>query len=181
MRDLAPLRNCLGIGLALASVALGACRSDPPRRGITVLIESPPDSLDNRLALTTNGQRIAQLIVPGLITFDDQSQPIPDLAVSYRQLDAQTLEFILRDGLTFHDGSPLTSADVKATFDGMRDPALGSPKAEKFEAIAAVEAIDARTVRFRLKRPYSPILAELSISIVPASRTRGAAALLQDR
>jgi len=181
MRDLAPLRNRFGIGLALASVVLAACRSEPPRSGITVLIESPPDSLDNRLALTTNGQRIAQLIAPGLISFDDQSQPVPDLAASYRQLDAQTIEFSLRDGLTFHDGAPLTSADVKATFEGMSDPALGSPKAEKYEAIAGIEAVDPRTVRFHLKRPYSPILAELSLSIVPASRARGAAALLQDR
>ncbi len=178
---MAPLRNCSCIGLVLAGVLLCSCCSEPPRTGITVLIESPPDSLDDRLALTTNGQRIAQLIAPGLITFDDQSQAVPDLAASYRELDAQTIEFTLRDGLTFHDGAPLTSADVKATFDAIGDPTLGSPKAEKFEVIAGIEAMDRQTVRFHLKRPYSPILAELSLSIVPAARARGSAAQLQDR
>jgi peptide/nickel transport system substrate-binding protein len=179
---LAPLRSHWGIGLALAGAVLCGCRSDPPRSGIAVLIESPPDSLDERLALTTAGQRIAQLITPGLITFDDQGQPIPDLAASYRPLDAQTIEFTLRSGLTFHDGAPLTSADVKATFEGISDPLLASPKVEKFEAIASIEAVDPLTARVHLKRAYSPILAELSgLGIVPTSRARGPAARLQDR
>src|SRR5260370_39897974 len=63
----------------------------------------------------------------------------------------------------------------------MREWAGGWPKAGKFEVIGGGEAVDSRPVRFHLKRAYSPILAELSLSIVPASRARGAAALLQDR
>lgn len=180
-KEFAATGNRACVGLALAAGALCGCRSAPVQRGIAILIESPPDSLDNRLALTTAGQRIAQLISPGLVTFDDQSQPVPDLAESYRELDGQTIEFTLRDHLTFHDGAPLTSADVKSTFDGVGDATLGSPKAEKFDAIASVEAVDLRTVRFHLKRPYSPILAELSLSIVPSERARGEKARLQDR
>jgi peptide/nickel transport system substrate-binding protein len=160
---------------------LAGCHSEHDRTGIVVLIESPPDSLDIRFALTASGQRIAQLISPGLIAFDEHSQPVADLALQYQFLDAQTLEFTLRDHLTFHDGTPLTSEDVKATFDGLMDRALGSPKAEKFEPIARIEALGPSRVRFHLKRPYAPILAELSIGIVPRSRAFASAAAAQDR
>ncbi|HLL52989.1 MAG TPA: ABC transporter substrate-binding protein, partial [Myxococcaceae bacterium] len=61
------------------------------------------------------------------------------------------------------------------------DKAFKSPKADKFEPIARVEAVDPRTVRFHLKRAYAPILADLSISIVPASRARMPGARAQDR
>lgn len=166
--------------LTLALV-LAACRPEGPRAGITVLLESVPDSLDNRIALSANGQRISQLIAPGLVTFDDQSEVVPDLAESYRMPDPTTVEFTLRPKLTFHDGSPLTSKDVVATFEGLVDPAFKSPKADKFEPIAKVEAVDPRTVRFHLKRAYAPILAELTISIVPESRARMPSARAQDR
>lgn len=145
------------------------------------LIESAPDSLDNRLALTASGQRIAQLIAPGLVTLNDRGEPVPDLAREFRTLDEKTLEIILRPRLSFHDGTPLTAEDVRETFEGVIDPAFHSPKADKFEAIARVEAVDPSTVRFHLKRPYAPILAELSISIVPRARARLPAARLQDR
>ena len=157
-----------------------ACQPDRREAGITVLIESPPDSLDDRLALTGNGQRVAQLIAPGLVTFDDRSEPIPDLAQSYRQIDDTTIEFTLRPNLTFHDGSALTSADVKATFDGILERRVASPKADRFEAIARIDAVDPTRVRFYLKRPYAPILAELSLGIVPRRRSQMPEALTQD-
>lgn len=165
---------------ALLLAVLAGCRAEPPRSGITVLIESPALSLDNRFALDANSQRIAQLIAPGLITFNDESEPIPLLAESYRELDPQTLEFILRPGLTFHDGARLTSRDVKATLDGMREPELKSPKSDKFEPIESVEIVDERTVRVHLKRPYAPILAEMVITIVPEGRARMPGAQAQD-
>jgi len=165
----------------LAILVLAACRPEGPRQGITVVMESSPDSLDDRLALTANGQRLAQLIAPGLITFNDESEVVPALAESFQQLDERTVEFTLRPGLTFHDGTKLTSASVVATFEGLLSGEVKSPKADKFEPIEKVEAVDARTLRFHLKRAYAPILAELSISIVPESRARMPGARAQDR
>ncbi len=158
--------------IAALLLSVSACRSEARRDGITVLIEAPPDSLDDRMALSANGQRIAQLVMPGLVIFNDASEPVPDLAESFRELDATTLEFVLREGLTFHDGRPLTSADVKATYDALLEKAIPSPRADRLEPIARIEAVDARTLRFHLKRPYAPMLAELTIGIVPADRAR---------
>jgi peptide/nickel transport system substrate-binding protein len=156
----------LGLLLALA----GGCRAEPAPDGITVLVEAPPDSLDDRFALTAIGQRIAQLIAPGLLTFDDTSRPVPVLAESFQALSPTVMEFTLRPGLTFHDGTALTAEDVKATYDGVRARALQSPKVDRYAPVEAVEVVDDRTVRFHLRRPYSPLLAELTLSIIPAER-----------
>src|SRR5512132_2051720 len=115
-------------GAALAAALLSGCAEEARAPGTVVqLLESPPDSVDPRFALTANGQRVAQLVAPGLTRFDDRGIPVADLAESFRELDPRTLEFRLRPGLIFHDGSPLTSADVKATLDGLRSPKVGSP------------------------------------------------------
>src|SRR5512146_1899808 len=151
-------------GAALAAAMLSGCAEEARAPGTLVqLLESPPDSVDPRFALTANGQRIAQLVAPGLMTVDDRGIPVGDLAESFRELDSRTLEFRLRPGLIFHDGSPLTSTDVKATLDGLRGPKVGSPRAERLEPVERIEAPDARTVIIRLKRPFAPILAELSL------------------
>jgi len=121
------------------------------------------------------------LISPGLVTVDEAGQPMPDLARDYQLLDAQTLEFNLRQGLTFHDGTPLTSEDVKATFDGMISRAMPSPRSDKLEAVERIEVLGPLTLRIHLKRPYAPILAELSLGILPRARAVPPAALEQDR
>src|SRR5688572_26218665 len=124
---MSPLLRRAALGLLLAWVA--GCRPERPADGITVLVEAPPDSLDDRFSLTAIGQRIDQLIAPGLITFDDTSTPVPSLSESFRWRSGTLLEFTLRPGLTFHDGTALTAEDVKATYDSVRAPALRSPKA----------------------------------------------------
>jgi peptide/nickel transport system substrate-binding protein len=146
------------------------CRAERAPQAITVLLESPPDTLDDRFSLAANGQRVAHLIAPGLIVCDDASEPTPVLAESFRELSPTVVEFLLRPGLTFHDGSALTAEDVKATYDAVLSGALKSPRAERYEALSHVEVVDARTVRFHLKRPFAPLVAELSLSIVPAER-----------
>ncbi|WP_343073522.1 ABC transporter substrate-binding protein [Pyxidicoccus fallax] len=160
------------LGLLGVSGVLGltGCKAEPPADGITVLLEAPPDSLDDRFALTANGQRLAALITPGLLAFDDTSQPVPVLAESFRDVSPTVMEFTLRPGLTFHDGTALTAEDVKATYDGMRDARVRSPRVERYAALERVEVVDARTVRFHLKHPYAPLVAELSAGILPAER-----------
>jgi len=175
-------RSCFGLAaLATTGAWLVGCHPEQSREGIVVLVDSVPDSLDARLTLTTVGQRVAQLISPGLITFDDEGQPVGDLAREYRMLDSRTLELTLREHLTFHDGSPLTSEDVKATFEGLISRAVPSPRADKLEAIEWVEAPEPLTVRIHLKRPYAPMLSELSIGILPRSRALPPDAAKQDR
>lgn len=163
----------LAVLIALLCAGTG-CRREVPQEGIVVLLEASPDSLDDRMTLSAVGQRVAALIVPGLVTFNDESKPVPDLAESYEQLDEQTLVFRLRDGLVFHDGTPLTSQDVRDTYEALLEKAIPSPRADRLEPIERIETPDAHTVIFHLKRPYAPFLAELTIGVVPSSRAREA-------
>ncbi|MDY7226910.1 ABC transporter substrate-binding protein [Hyalangium rubrum] len=159
-------RAFLGLCLVLAA----GCRPERAPDGITVLLEAPPDSLDDRFALAAIGQRIGQLIAPGLIVFDDTGAPVPALAESFQELSPTVMEFRLRPGLTFHDGTALTAEDVKATYEGVRDRALQSPRADRYEPIEKVEVVNDRTLRFHLRRPYAPLLAEMTLSILPSER-----------
>src|SRR5207247_983574 len=96
----------------------------------------------------------------------------PNLAKSWVFDEAElTYTFTLADGVTFHDGQPLTSDDVKFTFDLLLNPATKSGYFSIFdERISSVEAKDASTVVVTLKRPIASFLNDLSaysIGILP--------------
>ncbi len=79
----------------------------------------------------------------------------PSLAESWSASeDALTYEFVLRNGITFHDGEPVTAEDVKFSFERYRGNSATLIK----ERVAAVEAPDPRHVRFRLKQPWPDFL-----------------------
>jgi ABC-type transport system substrate-binding protein len=83
---------------------------------------------------------------------------IPDLAQRWQVAeDGLTYTFVLREGVQFHDGAPLTADDVVASFKHIIFPPPGviSPRRGLFESVRDVVATDARTVEFRLKEPSS--------------------------
>src|SRR5439155_11914935 len=91
---------------------------------------------------------------------------VGDLATSWEVRNPTTYLFKLRSNVRFHDGSPLTSADVKYTYDTIRDPQFASPDLGTFSVINEIEAPDVTTVIFRLKEPRASFLAELWRGIV---------------
>ena len=79
-------------------------------------------------------------------------------------------------GVTFHDGRPLTSADVKATFEFIMNPVNRSPKRGAFRMVTLIEAPDAATVIFHLKEPYASFTINLvrpTTGIAPANAGSG--------
>jgi peptide/nickel transport system substrate-binding protein len=78
--------------------------------------------------------------------------------------DGLTYTFKIRPGIHFHDGSALTAADVKATYDKIIFPPQGvrSIRKNAYTAVARVEAPDASTVVFKLKFPSASLLANLA-------------------
>jgi len=82
-----------------------------------------------------------------LYQIDENYELQPILAESYELApDGLTYTFRLRQGVTFQNGDPFTSADVKYTYDWIRDPANGSTRAGNFELVGSVEAPDPVTV-----------------------------------
>jgi peptide/nickel transport system substrate-binding protein len=93
------------------------------------------------------------------------TRPVGDLAESWTvSKDGMTYTFKIRHGVKFHDGSALTSKDIKASYDKIIFPPAGmkSLRKEAYDAIEVVEAPDPSTVRFRLKRPEASLLLNLA-------------------
>jgi peptide/nickel transport system substrate-binding protein len=89
---------------------------------------------------------VNQLVFDTLTNYDSHGWLEPGLAESWRRLDAETWEMKLRKGVTFHDGTPFTSADV--VFSIERAKAETSSWRASVSGVARVEAVDADTVRF---------------------------------
>jgi len=110
---------------------------------------------------------LSRLIFSGLMRTDATGALVPDLAASYEMsADGKTYTFRLRDGVVWHDGADLTSADVAATINYIKDPAWQSPYYAQFKNVMT-EAPDDRTVVFRLDAPFAPFLSMLTIGILP--------------
>jgi len=93
------------------------------------------------------------------------TRPVPDLAESWTVTpDGLTYTFKLRQGVRFHDGSLMTSRDVKASYDKIIFPPAGviSMRKGSYQAVEVVEALDPHTVRFRLKWPEASFLTSVS-------------------
>ena len=158
-------------GCVLVTLAGCSHTAKADRSTVTLLIESNPTNLDPRFATDGQSQHLDGLIFSSLVERDEQMNLRGDLAESWDALDALTYVFHLRPGVRFHDGSAVTAADVKATFDFILNAANRSPKRGAFRMIAYVEAPDARTVIFHLKDAYASFLWSVSrpaIGIVPA-------------
>jgi peptide/nickel transport system substrate-binding protein len=79
----------------------------------------------------------------------------PSLAESWSAAeDGRSFEFVLRDGIKFHNGDPVTAEDVKFSFERYR----GTTNELLKQRVAAIETPDARHVRFQLKEPWPDFL-----------------------
>jgi peptide/nickel transport system substrate-binding protein len=157
-----------------ASLFLFGCShtSNADPSALTFVIESNPTNLDPRYATDTQSQHLDSLLFNGLLERDAQMKLHGDLAETWETPDPLTYTFHLRKDVRFHDGRPLTSADVKSTFEFIMNPANKSPKRGAFRMVTAIEAPDPSTIIFRLKEPYASFTGNLlraTTGVVPAN------------
>lgn len=146
------------IALAAALAFAGAASAqDTPRRGgtLTFAISAETPTYDCAASDTYATLHFAAPFYSTLLRFDLPRYPevTGDLAESWTvSPDGLTYTFRLHDGVRFHDGTPLTSADVRATYDRMRNPPDGvvSVRRATFADIAEITTPDPRTIVFRL-------------------------------
>jgi len=92
----------------------------------------------------------------------------PDLAKSWEiSRDGREYIFPLREGVKFHHGKELDSADVKYSMERVMNPATRSPRAFAYAWIDSVNVLDKYHVKIRLKEPYGPFLTTLTIQTCP--------------
>jgi peptide/nickel transport system substrate-binding protein len=158
----------------------GATAAPQPKKGGTLNVGLPvdPGTMDTRLQNDTSAANINDLCYSGLVYIDQDLVPRPDLATSWENPDPTTWVFHLRQGVTFHDGSPFTAADVKFTLETMVDPAFKSPRRSLYAPIMSVDAVDDHTARINLSEPYAPLLAYLDVGIVSRTHTEKAGSAL---
>jgi peptide/nickel transport system substrate-binding protein len=161
---LAVLATC-----AFASLSADARAADAPRRGGVLLcaIAADAPSLDPHQESTFATIEVVAPLYSTLLQIDPQNYPkvIGDLATEWKiSPDGLTYTFKIHPGVRFHDGSPLTAADVKASYDKIIAPPPGVRSVRKtaYSALAAVEAPDATTVVFKLKFPSASLLENLA-------------------
>ena len=97
---------------------------------------------------------------------DEDLRIVPELAESFEQTSPLTYVATVRRGVRFHDGRELTSADVVYTFRSLLDPDFRG-RTGAYRLLAAVDALDAYTVRFTLKEPFASFPINLVMGIVP--------------
>ena len=170
---------CFGM---LIFVVVGVCACDAPSRPAplsTLVIAQGGDPGALNPAVTTSGNThpVTDQLFNGLVGLDQQLNPVPELAESWRIEDeGRTYRFTLRDDVRWHDDVAFTSADVKFTFEQALLKYHSRTRAALEGLLLAVETPDAHTAVFRLKRPYSPLLQRLDVveaSIIPQHQYAG--------
>ncbi|QFG69027.1 ABC transporter substrate-binding protein [Ornithinimicrobium pratense] len=147
--------------------ASGTQEGKVPAQDVVIAVGSEPDTLNPVLGYARWGDG---KVVEGLLQLGVDLVPEPLLAESLPEVsdDGLTWTYTLRDGVRFHDGTLLSADDVVYTYESALDPDLGSAVAADLTALAAVEAVDERTVRFTLDRPHASFPVATVLGIVPA-------------
>lgn len=115
-------------------------------------------------------QDLSALVFNGLTSLDHSGRISPSLAVEWQVSDdGSVYEFRLRPDVTWHDGAPLTSADVAFTVQAIQDPGYqGDPSLAELWRTVRVETPDAETVRFELAEPFPSFINYTTIGLLPA-------------
>jgi oligopeptide transport system substrate-binding protein len=141
--------------LSLATMACG-----PPRAALTVANGPDLETLDPQLARSSAALRASRAMFAGLTRLDPATlETVPDLAGSWDSPDGgRSWRFTLREGLRWSDGSPLTAADVVASWERLAAPATAAPYAA-WVAGGRFQVEDGRPVAvFPEPRPLFPML-----------------------
>ncbi len=155
-------------GLAALSLGSGLAAAQTPKKGGTLnfsVVAEPPN-------YDCHGSTTFALIHPiaphysTLVKFDGKDYPkvIPDLAESWTvSPDGMTYTFKIRSGVKFHNGSPLTSEDIKASYDRIINPPQGVVSIRKsYYSDLDVSTPDPTTVVFKLKNQMAGVLEALA-------------------
>ncbi len=165
-------RGLLAGTAGLMTVAQARAQGVAPKRGGTLTSIVTPEPPVLVLGVNSQGPTliVASKIYQGLLKYAPDLTPLPELAKSWTlSEDRRTYTFTLQDGVTFHDGKPMTSDDV--IFSIMKFHLELSPRARSvFAKIKEAVAPDPQTVKLTLDSPFEPFLLMFDVTttaIVP--------------
>jgi len=150
--------------LSAAGCARRSAGNAPSNDLLIVGYDREPDTL-NRFS-THILEDIQTCVVEGLTTTDEQMKVVPLLAAAVPTLEnggvklrsdgGMDVVWTLRPGVKWHDGTPLTSADIKFTVDAINGPNYNPESTDGFDRIASVDTPDALTAVVHYREIYAP-------------------------
>ena len=163
-------RTVLAAAAAATMAFVVPAHAQTPADVLVVGQIAEPKALDPAAVTAVNDFRILMNVYDGLVRYKDGKLEVePSLATGWDiSEDGTEYTFTLREGVKFHDGSDFNAEAVKFNFDRMLKedhPFYDTgpfPLSFFFSAVESVEAVDARTVRFKLNAPYAPFLSNLA-------------------
>lgn len=164
--------------LLTLTIALSACSGDKAddssrsdESSITIGIpQDIEDSLDPHAAVAAGTEEILFNIFEGLVKPDSDGNLVPAVASDYKIEDeGKTYTFYLREGVKFHDGTPVTVEDIKYSIERCADTSgEGTLLVSAFSNIESVEIVDEKTVSIHLMNADTDFLSELTSAVIPA-------------
>ena len=135
---------------------------------LTVDLSSYPASLDPGLEYDTESYSVYRNIFDQLLHRNPTTeQVVPWLATSWKQANATTWTFTIRQGVKFSNGQPLTAADAAFSIERILDPSFASQQEANFSAIASATG-SGDTLTIKTKYPSPTLLTYLTtLSVVP--------------
>jgi peptide/nickel transport system substrate-binding protein len=154
-----------GLLAGAAVLALGAGVAQAQQRVIRTVPSADVTVLDPMFSTAWISLIHGVMIYESLFTLDSQLNPKPQMAESWSQgADGLSWRITLREGQAFHDGAPVTAADVVASIQ--RWLAIDTVGRHMAAAVASVGEVDGRTIEIKLSRPYPGFM--LSMAAIPA-------------
>jgi len=154
------------LGHGTGAIAAPARQEGTPTPGgiLKVGLQADPTALDPHKQSLTAIWHVIEHIYNGLTRITTPDLTIePSLAEGWEiSEDGLSYMFVLRDGVTFHDGTPLKASDVKFTFERLVDPATASTSASELASMKSIEVNDDRTVVITLTAPDAAFLTTLA-------------------
>jgi peptide/nickel transport system substrate-binding protein len=141
--------------------------SGEPQQGGWIMLATieDPDTLDPHKTIMATASGIQSWIYETLFYIGEDKLPHGLLAESWEvSEDSKTMTIKLREGRTFHDGTPVNAQAVEFTFTRMFDPAIASPAKDQAGPISTVRAVDEYTVEIVFEEPYAPFFYAASLS-----------------
>ncbi len=140
---------------------------------LTYALSSDPPNMDPHIGTGSAAANVKMQLYTGLTRFWLGGEIEPDLAESVEiSDDGVTYTFALREGVTFHNGDPFTSADVKTSYERILDEATGATSFAELSAIDTIDTPDDQTVVLNLSQASAPLLsylADVSTAILSAA------------
>ncbi len=162
--------NYISVVLLALAVLFSTALGDEPQYGGTVVVAVSADPGGLNPAVTTQGgvHLICGSIFSGLVAQDFDLNPVPDLAERWDiSTDGKTYTLYLAKNAEFHDGTPLTSEDVRFTFEELLLKYHSRTRASMGENLTRILTPDAHTVVFEFARPYAAFLQLIDVANAP--------------